>query len=161
MATASIRVAVTAAERAQLTRLAASYSCDVPELIYVAVQELLAAHAPRPKRQAPKPTTPARTTIRTAPVTAPTSIMVAPALAATECPPSAPPSKRTYATKPCAACGKDFTPSGPRSKACDRCEASFARDDQRPEPKPMADDLELQPVWNGTMGRQGASISSH
>lgn len=49
-------------------------------------------------------------------------------------------SARAYQPKACATCGKDFSPSGPRSKTCGRCN----------EP-------EYETVWNGTMSRNAGT----
>lgn len=54
---------------------------------------------------------------------------------------------RLYAEKPCARCSKAFTPTGPRSKYCGCTAAAPA--------------AESEVVWNGTMGRNGRSLTAH
>lgn len=137
-----VQVTVSPMQRSILAKLAQGYGCDVPELARVAIEELIAAHEPpRRKRQARRKSTPKPTR--------------AAKPAQTKSPSPAPPS-RTYASKPCAACGKPFTPTGPNSKVCAPCRGAFASD-----AGPLRSGNGLEKVWDGTMGRQGASLTSH
>lgn len=130
MPSGSLRIAVSRAERAALVRLAKDYECGVSELAHVAVEEMIAAHRPpRIVRRASsdKPT--------------PRAAPIEPGKVA-----------RTFQPKPCAACSRPFTPSGPRSTVCATCRAEFAANPAEP--------AQLETVWNGEAGRRGASLSS-
>lgn len=57
---------------------------------------------------------------------------------------------RSYAEKPCVDCGTPFQPSGPRATRCSRCRAGEAIQTNSDAP---------EVVWNGSMGRRGASLT--
>jgi hypothetical protein len=157
-----LSIDLTVAQQRALGKLATVYGCDARELAGVAVTEMLAAHRrPRPVR---KPRKAGRRT-----VSAPRGRAVKPASAPRRCaspPVSAPPraaAARTYQPKACAACGKDFIPTGARSTVCDRCKSDFAaeggtgrpRTRPRPEPEP-----EYETVWNGSVSKRHNSAEA-
>lgn len=137
-----IAIVVTGAERTVLAKLAKTYDCDVPQLAKVAVEELIAAH----RRRRATVTPPSRRRRAAAP---PAAAVVPPKPPV----PSLPQPGRQFSAKPCAACGQLFVPTGPRSKVCAPCKATFTAD-------PPAPEVQLETVWNGTLGRQGVSLGS-
>jgi hypothetical protein len=108
-----LAIALSGLEQRAVVKLAKVYDCDPGELAAVAVQEMLAAH------RRPRKAQPARRRRVASPAPVPPPVAVAP--------PAASPAPRVYQAKRCPACGKDFTPTGPRSTVCGRCKAEWAR----------------------------------
>jgi hypothetical protein len=127
-----MRVDLAPAKWMALKAIANQYRSNVRELVEIAVDELIAAHQ-KPARKPSKSRTRVRSTGR-APVS------VRPVAAG-----------RTYAEKPCAKCGRDFSPTGPRSKYCGRCQDAPVASSSSVAASPTV-------VWNGTMGRQGVPL---
>lgn len=130
-----MHVSIDRTQRADLKRIAKDYRCDVEALALVAIEELIAAHAEPPKAAAQRQ----RVTI------APPKV---------DNPKPAATSGRSYTAKRCE-CGASFVPTGARAKRCQACREG------RPAAATDDDDGEFETVWNGAMGRNGVSISSH
>jgi hypothetical protein len=120
----------------RLTVIAAEYECDARALVEIAIEELIAAHekpkAPEVQKRIAKPEAPR--------------------------PPVAERTGRSYAVKACADCGNPFHPSGPRAKRCDRCRTGQTTHGSQPTEHPPEHG---EVVWNGSMGRRGASLTGN
>jgi hypothetical protein len=140
-----MQVRLPAALRSGIQRLAREYKCDVAALVVIAAEEMVAAHQ-RPARRQRKPARRKLVVGSRKPVTVVRQTAAAPLT-------TAPTDGRTYQPKPCAGCGNPFTPTGARSKRCRGCKAQPTRA-ERPA-------SEFETVWDGSKGRQGASLTSH
>lgn len=153
----SIRVRVSRAERAELHRLAAAYRCSVDELAKVALEELLTAHARRPRRTRRQATVkPTKRTPRTRARRPASKVPRAKVVTAA----------RTYKAKDCVGCGSLFTPTGARSSLCLNCRegqtTSTRPETVKPAPPVHAarKDDEFETVWNGGIARAAAAQST-
>jgi hypothetical protein len=141
-----MQVRLPAALRSGIQRLAREYKCDVAALVVIAAEEMVAAHqAARRQKTAPR-----RKPHATRSEVPHAEVAPRPPAAGRE---AASPAPRTYQAKGCAACGNPFAPTGPNAKVCPRCRAGFAEN--------RSSEAQLETVWDGSKGRQGASLTSH
>jgi hypothetical protein len=109
-----------------LKPLTKEYRCDLESLVAVALEEMIAAHQPAKADTAPAP-------------------KAAPLKLKAESRKPAQTAGRAYADKPCATCGEDFAPLGPRAKYCARCRNA------------APSETVLETVW--TPGRNSPSLT--
>lgn len=161
-----LRISLTAAQMTRLRVIAREYRCDVLALGEVAIDELIAAHAPRRvQTSAQRRRVGRRRCVVTAPAPSPLprfpeGPLIPPRdrarLGVSDERRPAPADRasgRRYKPKTCA-CGATFVPSGPRATRCAPCRGRTATQKPAPDLSP-----ELETVWNGAIGRQRLTAS--